>query len=87
MTRQRPNGKPPGGWYPDQRLTVAQAIRAYTLDSASAAGLDRDLGSIVAGKLADLVVLSRDPYRVPPVELLDTDLAMTVFDGQVVHEA
>ncbi|MDP8922155.1 MAG: amidohydrolase [Chloroflexota bacterium] len=86
VTRQRPNGAPPGGWYPAQRLTVAEAIHAYTLASAAAAGWEGDLGSLAPGKLADLVVLSRDPYAVPSAELLDTEIAMTVFDGQVVHE-
>ena len=87
VTRQRPSGQPAGGWYPEQCLTVAEAIHAYTLGSAWAAGLDRDLGSIAAGKLADLVVLSRDPYTIPPAELLDTQVWMTLFDGQVVHAA
>ena len=87
VTRQRPTGEPAGGWYPEQCLTVAEAIRAYTLDSAVAAGLGRDLGSLAPGKLADLVVLSRDPFQVSPAELLATEIAMTVFDGRVVHEA
>ena len=87
VTRQRPNGEPAGGWYPEQRLTVAEAIHAYTIHSAGAAGLDRDIGSVSPGKLADVAVLSRDPYAIPPAELLDTEIAMTVFDGRVVFEA
>lgn len=86
VTRQR-DGEPPEGWYPEQRLTVAEAIRAYTLGSAAAAGLAHEHGSIAPGRLADLAVLSRDPYRIPPPELADVTVAMTIFDGQVVHDA
>ena len=86
VTRQR-DGEPAGGWYPEQRLSVAEAIRAYTLSSAEAAGLAREHGSIAPGKLADLVVLTRDPYAIPPAELAETSVAITVFDGQVVYSA
>lgn len=83
VTRQR-DGEPPDGWYPEQRLTVAQAIGAYTIGSARAAGLAHEYGSISPGKLADLVVLGRDPYRIPPAELADVAVAMTIFDGRVI---
>lgn len=84
VTRQR-GGAPPEGWYPEQRLSVAEAIAAYTLGSARAAGLTHEHGSIAPGTLADLVVLERDPYRVAPADLADVTVAMTIFDGEVVH--
>jgi predicted amidohydrolase YtcJ len=86
VTRQR-DGRPAAGWYPEQRLTVAEAIHAYTLGSARAAGLGHEHGSIAPGKLADLAVLTSDPYTIPPAELEETAVALTVFDGQVVYTA
>lgn len=84
VTRQRRDGTPAGGWYPEQRLTVAEAVAGYTLGPAYAAGqLDRQ-GSITPGKLADLVVVDRDLLAVPPAEIADVQVVMTVFDGDVV---
>jgi predicted amidohydrolase YtcJ len=84
VTRQR-DGEPEGGWYPEQRISVAEAIRAYTLGSAAAAGLAHEQGSITPGKLADLVVLSADPHEIAPAELADVNVALTIFDGRVVY--
>jgi predicted amidohydrolase YtcJ len=87
VTRQLPNGDPPGGWYPEQKLTVAEAIRAYTVGSADALGLSGEIGTLLAGSLADVVVLSADPYSIDPAALADVSVEMTVFDGAVVHQA
>ncbi|MBI4495074.1 MAG: amidohydrolase [Chloroflexi bacterium] len=84
LTRQRPDGTPAGGWHPQQRLSIQEALRAYTLGSAAAAGLAASQGTISPGKLADLVVLSHDLVALPPEALLETRVEMTVFDGQVV---
>jgi predicted amidohydrolase YtcJ len=85
VTRQRASGEPEGGWYPEQRLTVADAVQAYTLGAAYSSGEEHDRGSISVGKLADLVVLSRDIFQVPPAEILETRVLATVFDGQFVY--
>jgi hypothetical protein len=70
-----------------QRLTVTEALRAYTLGGAYA-GFDEDrMGTVEVGKHADLVVLDDDPWTVDPDELRDVDVAMTVVDGDVVHDA
>lgn len=87
VTRQRPNGEPSGGWYPEQRLTVAEAIFAYTAASADALGLGDELGRLVPGALADVVVLAADPYTAEPASLAEIPIALTVFDGQVVYQA
>ena len=87
VTRQRADGSPPGGWYPEQRVTLAEAVRAYTLGSAIAAGVERDLGDLDIGKRADLVVLSSDVFREPPEALLQTRVDATVVDGEVVYLA
>lgn len=85
VTRQRRDGTPGGGWHPGQRLTVAEAVAGYTLGPAYASGqLDR-LGSLSPGKLADLVVLDKDIFAVPPAEIADTAVVMTVFDGEIVY--
>ena len=66
VTRQLPGGDPPGGWYPEQRVTVAEAIHAYTAASAEALGRGAELGMLAPGRLADAVVLSADPYTTDP---------------------
>jgi len=70
-----------------QRLSVTEALRAYTLGGAYA-GFDEDrMGTVAVGKVADFVVLDEDPWRVDAAELRDVDVAMTVVDGDVVHDA
>jgi predicted amidohydrolase YtcJ len=85
VLRQDRKGEPEGGWYPGERLTVAEAVRGYTLGAAYAVGLEDLLGSITPGKLADMVVLSRDIFTIPPEEISDTQVDYTIFDGRVVY--
>ncbi|MFN2291714.1 MAG: amidohydrolase [Anaerolineae bacterium] len=85
VTRQRRDGSPPGGWYPAQRLSVAEAVWGYTMGPAQASGRSHLLGSISPGKLADLVVLDRDILEVEPREIAETQVVMTVLDGRVVY--
>ncbi|MCD6518731.1 MAG: amidohydrolase [Anaerolineae bacterium] len=87
VTRQRRDGSPPGGWYPEERLSLDEAIYAYTMGSAIASGEEREKGSISPGKWADLVVLSQDIYRGPPEVLLETRVEMTIFAGRVIYRA
>jgi predicted amidohydrolase YtcJ len=84
-TRQRANGEPEGGWYPEQCLTVSEAVHAYTLGAAYACGAEAERGSITAGKLADLVVLSDDIFKMPAQDLLRARVVTTVFDGRMVY--
>ncbi len=86
VTRCRRDGTPAGGWYPHQRVGVAEAVRAYTLTPAQISGCAESLGSIRVGKKADLVVLDRDIYRVDPMEIPSARVAMTIFDGRVVYD-
>ena len=82
VTRQRANGFPsPEGWYPEQRVSIDDAIRAYTLGAAYAGGMEREIGSLEAGKLADLVVLSRDITAIPPSELLGVQVQRVMLNG------
>lgn len=86
VTRQDTSGWPDGGWHPQERLTVEEAIRAMTLTPAETTFDEDRLGSISEGKLADLVVLSKDILSIPPRELLDTEVVYTVFDGKIIHQ-
>jgi predicted amidohydrolase YtcJ len=84
VTRQDLHGQPAGGFHPEQRITIDEAIRAYTINPAWASHEENVKGSITAGKLADLVVLSRDIRRIPPKELLDTRVTYTIVGGRIV---
>jgi predicted amidohydrolase YtcJ len=86
ITRQDRDGKPDGGWRPEQRITREQAFRAFTLDAAYAAFEEREKGSLEPGKLADFVVFDRDVTTCPPTELLQMRVRMTVIGGEVVFE-
>jgi predicted amidohydrolase YtcJ len=85
-TRRTLDGKNPDGWVPDQKITVAEAVHAYTVGSAYAAKEERNIGSLETGKLADLAVLSDDIFHVDPVSIEKAKVDLTVFDGKVVFE-
>ena len=88
VTRCCCDGAPcPEGWYPEQRLTVTEAVHAYTQGAARAVGLDDRLGSLAPGKLADLVVLDHDIFTVEPMAIAETGVVATMIGGQVVHGA
>jgi predicted amidohydrolase YtcJ len=87
VQRRTLDGKHPEGWFPAQKITVAEAVEAYTLTSAYAAGQDKDKGSLEAGKLADFVVLSRDILAEGEREkLAQAEVVLTVVGGKVIHE-
>ncbi len=86
VTRRTLDGKHPQGWFPEQKLTVQEAIACYTIHSAYAS-FDEDIkGSLVAGKLADLVVLSDDILTIPPEKIWDVEVEMTVLGGKIIFE-
>jgi len=87
VTRQDPQGKPEGGWYPDQRMTLEEALRGYTIEAAYAEFEEKQKGSIEKGKLADLTVISKDPTTVAPRELLRISVLKTFIEGKLVHSA
>lgn len=84
VTRRRTDGSPPGGWYPESRVTVREALDAYTATPAAVHGTD-DLGVVAAGKRADLAVLSENILARPTPWLPDVRIDMTIFDGRIVH--
>ena len=85
VTRQRLNGEPAGGWLPDQKLTVEEAVRAYTMGGAYASYDECVRGTIRNGKYADLVVLDRDLFEIPAEEIKDITIRLTVVNGTVVY--
>jgi predicted amidohydrolase YtcJ len=84
VTRRRADGSPgPDGWRPGERLTVAQAVRSYTVGAARAAGRERDAGTIETGKLADFTVLGADPFTMDPHEIRGIPVRATIVGGTV----
>jgi predicted amidohydrolase YtcJ len=85
VTRQRGDGSPRGGWHPEQRLSVAEAVEAYTLGPAIATGQSHQQGRIAPGYLADFIVLDRDIFTCDPAEIRDTQVEMTILAGEIVY--
>ncbi len=83
VTRQDQKGNPPGGWYPNQRLTLAEAIRGFTTDAAYAAFEESSRGTIEPGKLADFTIVDGDFYHLTP--LFRAKVKYTVVGGEIVH--
>ncbi|MCB1056030.1 MAG: amidohydrolase, partial [Acidobacteria bacterium] len=85
VTREDLSGRPEGGWYPDQDLTRAEALRGFTLDAARSVFLEDEVGSLTVGKRADLVVFARDIMTVPATEIPEVAVDFTVVDGRVEY--
>ncbi len=85
ITRQDKSGNPPGGWFPDQRLSREEALASWTLEGAYAAFEERKKGSLVPGKIADVVMLSADPMTAPGPDILKIRVTMTIAAGRIVY--
>lgn len=85
-TRRTLDGKNPKGWIPEQKISVEEAGRAYTTGSAFAEFQESVKGTITPGKLADLVIVSRDIFKIDPTEIEKARVVMTIMDGRVVYE-
>ena len=86
VTRQTIDGAPEGGWFPEERIDVETALKAYTVNNAYVAGEEDYKGKIQPGFLADIAVLDRDPFEVDPLELKDIRVVLTIVDGRVTFE-
>ncbi len=86
VTRRTLDGKNPEGWIPGQKITVEESVRAYTVGSAYAEFAEHNKGTLAPGKLADMVILSQDIFRINPVEIERTKVRLTIMDGRVVYE-
>jgi predicted amidohydrolase YtcJ len=86
VTRRSLDGQFPDGWEPEQKISVSEAVHAYTYQAAYASHEEDIKGSLEPGKLADLVVLSDDIFSIDPVSIEDVKVDMTIFDGEVIFE-
>jgi len=88
VTRQRADGSPCAeGWYPEQKLTLSEALSAYTLGAAYAANAEHRLGKLAENYLADLIVLDQDPFQMEPNDLLAMSAAATMINGEWVYNS
>ena len=85
-TRRTLDDKHPGGWVPQQKITVEEALRAYTSDAAYAEFAERRKGTLETGKLADFVLLDRDLTRIPAPEIRHVRVLATVVGGKLAFE-
>ncbi|MCL5256826.1 MAG: amidohydrolase [Chloroflexi bacterium] len=85
VTRKKENGRPPEGWFPEQRISAEEALRAYTVAPAYASGEESLKGTISPGKLGDIIVLSTDILRCPPEEILQAEVLYTILGGEIVY--
>jgi predicted amidohydrolase YtcJ len=86
ITRELPGGGPPGGWHPEERLTIDECLRAYTTGPAYAQFEEQRKGTIAPGMLADIVVFRSDLTRIPANDLLHTPVEMTIVGGRLMYE-
>jgi predicted amidohydrolase YtcJ len=86
VTRQDPEGNPPGGWHPEQRITLTEALRGYTNEAAYAEFEESAKGSIEAGKLADFTIIDKDITAISPKEILSIKVLRTFVGGKPVYE-
>src|SRR5438874_1729369 len=87
LTRQTTDGDPPDGFVPKERIRLEDTIKAYTLGAALAGRREKTEGSIEAGKLADLIVLSQDLFKIPATEIVKTEVLLTLVGGTVVYRS
>ena len=86
MNRQTPEGKPEGGWIPEHRVSVEQALRAYTVMGAYSSFEEKSKGSLEPGKFADFIVVDRDVLTVSSEELKDVQVLMTFVGGELGYK-
>jgi predicted amidohydrolase YtcJ len=86
VTRRTLDDRHPGGWVPEQKIGVEDALRAYTAGAAYAGFAEMDKGTLERGKLADFVLVDRDLTRIPPESIRDARVTMTIVGGRVVYE-
>jgi len=86
VTRRTLDNKNPEGWIPEQKISIEDAIKCYTINSAYASFEENTKGSIEVGKLADLIVLSDDILKIDPVKIKNAEVVMTIFDGKVIFK-
>lgn len=84
VTRRTTDGANPDGWFPEQKITLNEALIAYTLDAAYAGFNEKALGSIETGKFADLIILNEDLFSIPTEDIDKVLVDLTIFNGKVI---
>ena len=87
LTRQTTEGNPPGGFVPKERISLESAIRGYTMGAAIAGHREQSEGSLEPGKLADLIVVSQDLFKIEPSEIGKTQVLLTMVGGAIVYQS
>jgi predicted amidohydrolase YtcJ len=87
LTRQTTEGNPPGGFVPHERVSLEDAVKGYTLGAAYSGRREKTEGSLEPGKLADLIVVSQDLFKIEPAEIGKTEVLLTMVGGKVVYQA
>lgn len=85
VTRRTLDGRHPDGWFPEQKITLEEAVRGYTSNGAFAEFAEERKGSVEPGKLADLVVLDRNIFRLPVEQIIEAKVIMTIMGGRIVY--
>jgi predicted amidohydrolase YtcJ len=86
VTRIDNSGDPHNTWLPEQKLSIGEALQAYTAGPAHGCFREHELGTIEVGKFADIIVLDRNLFKVPTHEILETKVQLTMKDGNIVYE-
>ncbi|NBO57470.1 MAG: amidohydrolase [Chitinophagia bacterium] len=86
VTRQTGDGKNPGGWYPDQKISIDEALTSYTANNAYASFMEGKLGVLKAGYYADFAVLDQDLHKIDPVKIKEVKVVLTVLNGKEVYK-
>ena len=86
VSRKTVKGTPEGGWFPEQRISAEEAIKAYTINNAYAVFEDDIRGSLEVGKLADITIFDRNLISIPEEEILEAEILYTIIDGRIVFE-
>lgn len=84
VNRQTPEGHPPGGWVPEQRITIQDALKAYTQGGAYSSFEENSKGKLQPGYLADIIVFNQDLFSIPVMDIAKTKVVLTLFDGKII---
>jgi predicted amidohydrolase YtcJ len=87
LTRQDEQGQPPGGWHPEQRLSLDETLRGFTTGAAYASFDEQRLGAIKVGYRADVTLFDQDFFRIPLERIRTSRVTHTIVDGEIVHSA
>jgi predicted amidohydrolase YtcJ len=87
VTRKTTEGEPEGGWIPSERLSIQEAIKGYTINAAFAGHREKREGSLEPGKVADLIVVSQNLFKVDPARIRKTKVLLTMVGGKVVYSS